>query len=181
MTDTGFLDEVAKDDIILPTEEKLSRLTELARKQLALQTQIENTELELAAMKDALKGVAEHNIPELMMEIGIKSFTLDNDMKVKIKPFFTGKIVDLEAYEWLERNGYGDIVKISIQIDTRISDFEKVDTVRKLLTGAGIEWNEEQGVHYQTLCKWIKDTIIAGNPIDRDLFNVHTGWKTTIK
>lgn len=181
MTDKDFLEEIAKEDIILPNEDKLSRLTELARRQISLKDAIEVAEKALEVLKDNLKGVSEHAIPELMQEIGVTKIETSDGRKVKITPYFTGKITDLEAYDWLEREGYGDIVKISIQVDTRLSDIEKVDKIRKLLTEAGIEWNEEQGVHYQTLCKWIKDTINEGKPIDRDLFNVYTGWKTSIK
>jgi hypothetical protein len=181
MTDKGFLEEIEKDAIVLPSEDKMSRLTELARKQLHLEAALEEAEKVVESTKAALKGVSEHNIPELMMEMGVKKIETTDGHKLKITPFFTGKITNLEAYDWLEREGYGEIIKISIQIDTRMSDIEKVVQVRQLLHDHGIEWNEEQGVHYQTLCKWIKDTITEGKNIDRDLFNVYTGWKTSIK
>jgi hypothetical protein len=180
MTD-DFLEEVAKDALEMPDETKLSRLTELARAQLAIEQEIEALEVRLLARKSALLKVSQYDIPELMHEVGAKKITLIDGREVSIKPFFTGKITDHRAYDWLNDEGYGNMVKVNLTISLRMADEERTQNIRKILHDNKIEWDENAGVHHSTLNAWVKDTITAGKTIDRDLFNVHTGWKTTIK
>lgn len=180
--DDDFLKEVAEDtDIVLPNEDKLGRLTSLARKQLEIQNEIEDIESKLASRKDALRQISEREIPELMMELGTRGIDLMDGRKLTIKPFYSGKITDDSAYGWLEENGYGDIVKVAMTIKTTMSDEERTTKIRKLLHDNAVDWDETQGVHSSTLNAFIKETISSGKPIDRPLFNVYTGWRTSIK
>lgn len=180
--DDDFLKEVAEDtDIVLPKEDSLGRLTSLARTQLEIERQIEELEIIIAGRKEALKKVSEREIPELMMEIGAREIKLLDGRKLTIKPFYSGKITDDSAYDWLEENGYGDIVKVAMTIKTTASDEERTTKIRKLLHDNAVEWDETQGVHSSTLNAFIKETISSGKPIDRPLFNVYTGWRTSIK
>lgn len=180
--DNDFLKEVAEDkDIVLPKEDSLGRLTSLARWQLEVQEIIEGLERDAANWKEVLKKVSERDIPELMMEIGAREIKLLDGRKLTIKPFYSGKITSDEAYEWLEANGYGDIIKVAITIKTTASDEERTTQIRKLLHDNAVDWDETQGVHSSTLNAFIKETISSGKPIDRPLFNVYTGWRTSIK
>jgi hypothetical protein len=177
----SFLDEVKKEDIELPKEESLSRLTSLARQQIAIQNEIEELQLKLRQREEARDKISEYEIPELMHEIGAREITLLDGHKLKIQPFYTGKITSQEAYDWLEAKGYGDMIKVDLTVSCRMSDEEMVEKVRKLFHENKIEWDETQGVHHSTLRAWIKDTIQTGQEIDRELFSVYTGFKTIIK
>ena len=182
MTNTDFLNYVEEEtDAVLPNEDKLGRLTALAREQLKLQHEIEDMQLRLKGRQEALEKISEHEIPELMFEIGTKSIQLLDGRWLKINPFYSGKITGPECYDWLEQNGYADIVKTNIVVAMKMSDVDKAAAVRKLLHDNGIDWDENSGVHHSTLKAWIKDTINSGKPIDRDLFNVFTGFRATIK
>jgi hypothetical protein len=177
----SFLDEEAKEDISLPKEESLSRLTALARQMVALQNDIEGLQQVLKQREQARDQISEREIPELMHEIGAKGVTLLDGHKLEIKPFYTGKITDPSAYEWLQDHGYGDIVRVNITVSYRMDNEKDVDRVRKLLNENSIEWDETQGVHHSTLKAWVKDVIQTGREIDRELFSVYTGFKTIIK
>jgi len=182
MNHHDFLNDAKEDtEAVLPNEDKIGRLTALARQQLAVQHEIEDLQLRLKGRQEVLEKLSEHEIPELMFEIGSKSVQLLDGRWLKINPFYSGKITGPECYDWLEANGYGDIVKTNITVAMKMSDTEKSAAVRKLLHDAGIDWDENHGVHHSTLKAWIKDTINSGKPIDRDLFNVFTGFRATIK
>ena len=177
----SFLDDVSKEGIVLPSEERLSRLTSLARQQIAIQNEIEELQLKLRQREEARDKISEQEIPELMHEIGAREITLLDGHKLKIQPFYTGKITSPEAYDWLTDHGFGDMVRVNITVSSRMSDEDTVMKVRKLLNDNHIEWDETQGVHHSTLKAWVKDTIQTGQVIDRDLFSVYTGFKTIIK
>ena len=181
MPDTDFLKDVAEDDIVLPNENKLGRLTALARQMLSIQEEIEDMQVRLKGRQDALDTISEQEIPSLMQEMGAREIKLLDGRKLKIAPFYSGKITSPECYDWLQQEGYGDIVKTNIIVALKMSDEDKAAAVRKLLHDNGIDWDENNGVHHSTLRAWLKDTISSGKPVDRDLFAVFTGWKTTIK
>jgi hypothetical protein len=182
MEDNWLEDVKAEADVsVIPTEEKLSRLAELAREQRRIEGLIEDLKVQAEQARADLSAVSEKHIPELMTEIGISEFKLSNGLKVSIKPYYSGKITDDKAYVWLEENGYGDLVKSELIIKSRRTDKDILHPVYDLLAQMDIDFTEKEGVHYMTLSAFLKEAITTGVPIDRELFNVFTGWKTTIK
>ena len=181
MDDDLLKEAIADGKAGLPNEEKLGRLTVLARQQLAIENEIEELQMKLEGRQKALKQVSETEIPTLMQEIAQRSVQLLDGRWLKITPFYGGKITDLSAYDWLEDHGKGEIVKVNMTVSCRLSDAETINKVMTTLHEAGISWDENQGVHPSTLKAFIKDQISSGEPIDRELFNVFTGWRSSIK
>ena len=65
------------------------------------------------AKKDLLK-MTDEDLPMLMEEINLESFTLSDGSKVNISPTYGGTIkVDdrPQAHQWLRDNGFGDLIK----------------------------------------------------------------------
>lgn len=177
-----FLDEVKQDvDLAsLPKEEKLSALAKLASEQRSLENEIADMEEQLKARKEALAAVSEYKIPELMNEIGVTEFRLSNGLRVSVKPFYSGKITDPEAYEWLESNNFGDLIKTDLIFSHRANESEFYQDLIKLAEELSLEYKRKTAVHPMTLNAFIKERILAGDKFPRELFNVYTGFKTKI-
>jgi CRISPR/Cas system CMR-associated protein Cmr1 (group 7 of RAMP superfamily) len=179
-----FLDEVKADaDLgVIPTEQKLSRLADLAFKQRELENRIEELQAEMKVLNEELGAVSQKDIPELMQEIGIKEFKLTNGLKVSVRPHFSGKVLGEGLFDWMEANGFADIVKTELVIKSRRTDEDILQPVYELLTQIGIDFTDKDSIHYQTLGAWIKEQKTEGGKMPPEaLLEVYTGFKTTIK
>lgn len=169
-------------------DERLTRLSTLATKQLMIEEAILNTEVRLDSLKKDLKLVSEVAIPDLMIQIGMSKFTLTNGAQVQVKPFYAGRIDDEnreEASAWLNDNGHGALINKTLALD-----FGKADGIdwKKVIAEIAATIGEEidvdiklnQGVHHATLNAFIKEQIEAGNKFPLDLFKAFIGNKTKI-
>lgn len=179
------LEEIIKDAEefrALPREAQLQQLSFLARKQLQLEQQITNLEDALSQTKDALKTVSEGQIPELMNEIGMAEFKLTDGRKVSVKPFYGGRITDQAAYDWLGEHGHAEIIKGEVRIPyPKGFDEEKLREILIIASELGLTGEAKEEVHPMTLKAWIRTMIEGAREFPRDLFNVFTGMRTTIK
>jgi hypothetical protein len=189
-TNNGFLEndgldisEVVKDAQAeaIPPDEKVKRLGKLAREQLKIEDEIAELEKQLELKKVDLAKVSEFDIPELMDELGIDEFRLTNGMRMKVNPYFTGKITTPEAMEWLEDNDYGDIIKGSVTIGyPKGFDQSKLRAIVEAAKELGLNPDNREEVHHSTLKAWIKEMVTKGNEFPRELFNVYVGRKTKL-
>jgi len=182
---TNFLDEVVQDSkdkaSEIPTQDKLNVLANLCEDQMSIEDRIADLDRQMSEAKSDLKIVSEFKIPELMNEIGISEFKLGNGLKVSVKPYFSGKITDEnadDAYSWLEEHDFGDIIKAELKVIYR--RHQDVKIIRELAESLGFMTQEKAGIHYQTLCAFIKEQITAGHEIPRDLLGVYEGFRTKI-
>lgn len=182
MTDLNLNDVVADVETTqaIPTEEKIKSLASMAREQLQLEQSIEDAEKALKDKKDQLQTLSEFKIPELFNELGLSEFKLSNGLKVKVSPFYSGKITDESAYDWLEENEHGDIIKGEFIVQYRRPDAPKLQAFQALAASMGLSVVEKMGVHAMTLKAFIRSQIESGQPLPRELFNVYTGFKTKI-
>lgn len=184
MTDLSWLNErdIEKDAEAIPTEEKLSRLAELALNMRKLENDIEVTEVRLSVMKAELKKVSEDQIPSLMQEIGIDSITLSNGLKLSTKFFASGKVLDDSVYDWFEKEGFADIVKSDLVVKTRRIEKQDLAPVKEAIRGAGLEYSEKDSIHWQTLSAFLRDRIEEGGSLPpSDQMEVFRGFRAIIK
>ena len=85
-----------EQDAVVPKNEDLHGIAQLARKQVELQAKVANLENILALEKEKLKKVQEEELPESMLALGLNSFTLSDGSKLDVKTFYRGNI----AKEW---------------------------------------------------------------------------------
>jgi hypothetical protein len=165
----------------VPPEEKLKQLGTLARHQLKVQDEIAELEKQLATKKDELFKVSEMEIPDLMDELGIDGFKLNNGVRLKVNPYYTGKITSEEAMEWLNENDYGDIIKGSVTVPyPKGFDQSKLQAIVAAAKELGLNPDNREEVHHSTLKAWIKEMVETGQQFPRELFNVYVGRKTKL-
>jgi hypothetical protein len=165
----------------IPAEEKLASLSKLAREQLELEQEIARIESELSEKKKAYTELSEIKVPDLMDELGIDEFKLANGVRVTVAPFYSGKITDPKAYEWLEANGEEAIIKGEVNVPfPKGFDKKKLRLFVKIAEEVGLTAQIGEQVHPSTLRAWIKDMIQTGKQFPRELFNVYVGKRTKL-
>ena len=184
MTNLDWLKErdVAKDAEALPSEEKLSRLANLAIEMRKLENEIEEQEVRLVELKANLRKVSEDQIPSLMDEIGISKITLSNGLKLSTKFFASGKVLSEDVYDWFEKEGFADIVKSVLTVNTRRIEKQDLAPIKEAIREAGLEFGEKDSIHYQTMSSWLRERIDAGMSLPpADQLEVFRGFKAIIK
>lgn len=168
----------------VPREEKLLLLANLAGMQTAFEDYIEQLEAKLAKAKEELRKVSDTQIPETMQALGIKKFTLTNGYEIEVKPWFNMSPSEdnvQAAYEWLDRNGHGDIVKHALTLEVRLTQANLLAAIKALADEGGISTKEKDSIHHMTAGAWVKEQLTLGQPIPRELLGVTAGFKTKIK
>lgn len=159
----------------------LARLTKLGQKLLAQQHAVACIEEDLAAANVVLRDIAEVQLPSLMAELGLSSFTLTSGQVINIKDVFAAQISEdrrENAHKWLEDNGLGGIIKRRVVVAfNREQEKQAQHLVRNLSKyKTPMDYTVERKVDPNTLKKTVKELMEGGNLPDdaRALFGVFT-------
>ena len=98
-------------------QQGLTSVAALARQIRDKEERISSLEKELKDEKKSLLKLTDEDMPAMLAEIGISSFSLDDGSKVEVKQTYGASILVQNrpaAYEWLRENGYDDIIKNSV-------------------------------------------------------------------
>ena len=179
MQEDNWLDEVIQQgDVAIPKDEVLMNVAELAQLMVQKEADVEAAEERFKELKEELRVLSEFKIPQAMQSIGMTEFKIDDgeghSSKVTVRPFYTGRITDDAAYIWMEENGYGDLPKRNLIIPYD-------PNVAALLADNRVEYEDKRSIHHMTLGAFIKERALAKDPVDPVLFNVYSGFRTSIK
>jgi tagatose-1,6-bisphosphate aldolase len=124
--------------------------------------------------KEAARFLKEESIPSAMQSLGLKQVVLETGEKVTIAQEVYASIPaenKAEAYAWLEDNGFGGLLKLSLAIEYGKGEKQEAIALFKELTERGIVPDLSEGVHAQTMKAFLKEQIAAGNEaLPLDLF-----------
>ena len=143
---------------------------------LALENQIKSKKAELQQMNDS--------IVQLMEQRGVTEIKLMNGDAVSFKPFFKGSITkdnEREAFEWLENNNLGDIIKNIVSVRFGKGDNEVAIDLIQDLEKQGLSPDQKRKVEPMTLNALIGEQINDGKAFPLELFSVYLGNKVKIK
>ena len=133
----------------------------------ALQGELAILEEGVKDKKAAIVEIAEVQLPVLVESIGLgDEMPLANGTKLVIKR--------------MEKNGHGHLVKRAFGMSFGKGDEKQAEFFRRLLKTNEIAFEEERGVHHQTLCKFVRDAQARGEKIPEELFGVFRTAKAKI-
>lgn len=146
----------------------LERVTLLAEKQKQLQAWIEAKELELKELKEQLMQVKCNDLPDLMAELGLMSFKLEDGSEIAINRDINAyiKVEDKdEVYNWLKLNNHGSIIKAVVSANFGRSESELAEKIYQTLLSEGIMAIKKEDIHWQTFKKFVKECQEEGVPL----------------
>ena len=156
-----------------PSSNDLQTLSSLANDLYLAEKNVAQAEETLKAAQQKLRDISEHQIPELMDEIGVSEFTTKSGIKIAVKDNLRVSPPAArreECWDWIEENGYGEIVKRNITVALGINEEERAEELVRVLRSEGYATAEERRVESSTLKKFVKERLEAGDSIPLDLF-----------
>jgi hypothetical protein len=166
---------------------KIIRQKAIELRDLYLQkTDMENS---LNNMNHQITHIERHELIDLLNEAGVSSVTIEPDgnhpgFVAERNTVYTAKIPDekrMGAFEWMESQGHGDLIKSVINIIFGMQEHEKRLEVMKLLSDHGIEYYTNESIHHQTLKAFVKRELQAGHVLPADLLGTYVFDEVKIK
>lgn len=170
--------------------EQLTRIRAMADMLRSAQSEVRRLTESLEAAKEVANRLEREDLPELMREVGLTSFSLTDGSKVDLVDDLACNITQenhQDAIAWLDENGFGGLVKTQMQVT-----FNREDRVAALALAAMLSYEAKKGkieidpvvsekVHPATLKSFIKEELSKGTSVPFDLFSIHPYSKVKIK
>lgn len=152
------------------SEGGVQRAVALARVLLAAKKRVEELETQLDAAKADVRRLEQEDLPDLMMELGLTSFKLEDGSSVEIQNDVVCGISEerrAAAHAWLVANNFGGLIKTEV-----VARFGKGDRDAAVACAEAIGGELKESVHSATLKSFVKERMAAGQAIPFDLFGV---------
>lgn len=162
----------------------LDEMSGLARALLDAEQAVEHADAALSAAKESARILREETIPTAMQELGLAELKLSTGQKLKIKQEVYASIPKdgkRAAHEWLEKNGFGSLIKVDVVAVFGKGSQEQALDLFNEITGRGIDAEIEEGVNTSSLKALLREQIAAGKDVPLDLFGARAVFTTTIK
>ena len=180
MSKINFEEDVANID-----QTGLESVAELLRKQLQMESQIEDTEAALKDLKEQHRKLSGEVIPGKMQELGMTSTTMTDGSKVDVvEDIYVSIPKDAEkskaCYEWLEDNGLGDIIKNQVGMSFGKGEGKEAKLLENTIKDLGFIPEVKVSVHPSTLKATVRQLVKDGKSVPDNIFSLFIGQKTKI-
>jgi len=165
-------------------QQGLTSVASLARQIRDKEETISRLEETLKEEKKTLLKLTDEEMPAMLAEIGISSFSLDDGSTVEVKQTYGASIlVDNRpaAYEWLREHGYDDIIKNTVLCQFGRGEDDLASSFAAFAQQQGYVPQQKTEIHPQTLRAFIKERVEEGEAFPMELFGAWVGQRAVIK
>ena len=152
---------------------------------------LEDLEARLKLQEDEIKGtkaqiqkVSGDIIPTMMSEMGLSELKLQDGSHLKVSTSYRATITEankVAAFNWLRKNGLGDIIKNEISVSFGRNEDNKAADYAELAKSNGFQPTQKMKVEPMTLKALVRERIEAGKDMPTEIFGIFSENKTTIK
>jgi hypothetical protein len=159
-------------------DNSLAHLRSLAQDQVDAEALVAGLELQLKEAKKGLAQISETELPELMAELDIPSFTLGDGTTISVKEDVFGGITaanQQKAFNWLDEHNQSRLIKRHFIVefgkdeDKWADKFERDCAKRKL----PLHLTRKKTVNPNTLKAFVREQLKEGVDFPMDLFGVY--------
>ena len=165
-------------------QQGLTSVAALARQIRDKEDRIKSLEDDLKAEKKALLKLTDEDMPAMLAEIGISSFSLDDGSQVEVKQTYGASILvnnRPQAYEWLRDHGYDDIIKNTVLCQFGRGEDDLASSFAAFAKQQGYVPEQKTEIHPQTLRAFVKERVEEGEDFPMELFGAWVGQRAVIK
>jgi 16S rRNA C1402 N4-methylase RsmH len=165
-------------------QQGLTSVAALARQIRDKEERIQSLEEKLKDEKKALLKLTDEEMPAMLAEIGISSFSLDDGSTVEVKQTYGASILmdnRPAAYEWLRDNGYDDIIKNTVLCQFGRREDDRASAFAAFAQQQGYVPEQKTEIHPQTLRAFVKERVEEGDAFPMELFGAWVGQRAVIK
>lgn len=153
-----------------PEAPSLQRAVTLGNLMVQMQDNVAALQLQLEAAKADLLKVETEDLPELLKELRMSAFTLEDGSKIEVKPDIQCGITEARrtaAHAWLVEHDFGGLIKTEV-----VKAFDRDARDEAVALAAEIQGVCEEKVHPATLKAFIKEQLEAGVSLPTELFGI---------
>lgn len=164
----------------------LARLSGLATDQAHAEARVLRLDEELKEAKETLRHISENQLPELMEEAGMETFSTSDGLGISINSVIRGSIPKStagQAFMWLEENGHGRLIKRTFTIDFGKDDDKWANRFERDLARRKKPLNvkRKKAVHPSTLTAFVRSQLEEGVAIPMTTFGVYRQRVSKVK
>jgi hypothetical protein len=177
-------DDFAKEELFIPQDADISRVSTLAQRQVDLESEIDNLLYQLSERQKELDQVRDKDLPDLLLGMGLSELKLKNGEKISVDKMVFASIKGEnkeDCLSWLDENGFGSIIKYKLEVDAGKGGTDQIKKIIKLAKQLGIKAESKNDVHPSTLKAFVKEQLDKMSNFPVDLFSVHIINRTKIK
>ena len=175
--------EKDKEDLLDKTD-NIQSLADQVQTLESLDADIKETENKLKEKKKELERLSGEVIPTMLSEMGLSELRLQDGSSIKVSTSYRAHISVANkeaAFNWLRKNGLGDIIKNEISVSFGRNEDNKAADYAELAKGQGFQPTQKMKVEPMTLKALVRERIEAGKEMPTEIFGVFSENKTTIK
>ena len=186
---------------VAPTSNSLGAITDMGQRMFDLEREIDSLENLLKEKKQSLTKLAEQDLPDLMQELNVKEFTLNNGAKCEIQDITSGSIPSASAitrakteedknelelrqqqcFEWLRNTGNGSLIKSNVEVQFGKNEDKECNEFTEELRKRNMFYRRAVGVHPGSLNSMLRERLSDGKDVPSDLFKLYVGRKAKLK
>lgn len=172
-----------KDDGIPSNLETV--LMTLADELQAAEKAVEEAESALEKAKDLRRDLTDTRIPAATEGMNGK-LTLRDGRILEVKEEIRSSIAGdkrVPAINWLDKEGYGNLVKREIVFSFPKGQTERAQAFQKAITNLnmGLVMKENFTVHHATLNSWVKEKLSEGVELPKEVFGIFRQRSAKVK
>lgn len=170
--------ELALGDRVKVPSDKLQQIEDMAVAARDLTQEIKDQEDVIKQKKKRLALILESDLPDIMGQVGIDhvgvpargnnpgfDVNVVNDRSANIAAGWEPER-KREAYDWLEANGHGDLIKSSLRIDFPREKVEEARAAAELIENKfGVDVEVSESIHPQTMSAWFREACAKHLPL----------------
>jgi hypothetical protein len=163
---------------------KLARVSQLAQQQISLLRRLEELNAATVEATNALAEIQEHQLPDAMIDLGLKKLTLDDGSELGLaREYFPniGGEREALAFAWLREQEHDSMIKNEFKLWFGKGEDGKALRLLELLEAEALPFNKKESIHSGTLRKFVRELAEAGTPVPDDIFHVSIINKVTVK
>lgn len=156
--------------------------------------------LQMKAIDERYKQLQLELLPDIMLAIGVKKFSLSSGFIIEVKDFVRGSIPTLtqinqaddldratlasrreQALTWLRAHNAESIIKNQVVAEFGKGQDADAKKLFAQISDAGFKVKCEEEVNFQTLNSYLKTELAAGHPVPQEPFDLFVGKKAELK
>jgi len=168
------------EDFKEPPVGDLSSLSRLADELAECERHVAQLESQVENARKRMADLAERQIPEMMDDLCLETFTTTNGFRVDVKKTVRASVPAHrrnEAMDWLDANGHGGLVKRNISVAFTREQQDDATRLQSELAESFENVRAERKVEPSTLSAFIREQLKQGAEIPMDLFGA---WEQRI-
>lgn len=201
LSKTGFPVDIMADSTNQEVSvDALMTASRLAAEMSEIEKTIAGFEKQIADKTDRYNKIQLELLPDLLLSIGIKEFSLSSGEKIEIKDFVRGSVPTLNQIEkaeeidaeglrarrfkaiaWLREVGAESIIKNQVIAEFGKGQDEMAQKFFDAITAEGYKVKKEEDINFQTLNSLLKSKIEEGVTVPAEPFGLFVGKKAHLK